>query len=128
MIKNKLISNLTLIAALISPLAFADTTKLELKDSEGSFHCKVDTLYPLATVNIDSNRIKVNGFCGGQNYVTSPGHIEGMPVYMLVGNFFQYTEDGSDRSVTITSSVDKGVTCYVGQGDRTKPYGDGKYC
>lgn len=129
MIKQTLAS-LVAIASLTaaSGMVCAETVSFSIGQTSGEFHCSVDTLNPLATASIDTDHVEVSGFCSGQPYVTSPGHISGMPVSNLKKYYFKVKKDIEDSgSVTINTSSGN-VTCSAGKGDADKAYGNGDYC
>jgi hypothetical protein len=130
MSKNKLILALTIITTLSSSAIFANKIKFPLTDTEGTFYCEVDTITNrFKTVDIHTNGIEVNGFCGGEEYVQTPGHITGMSMSELKKFYFEYKKTlGKEASVDIVATNPRDISCFTGKGKDRRAYGNGKYC
>jgi hypothetical protein len=98
--------------------------------TNGSFHCKVKDTTSGETVKIDTSAVDAQGFCAGGTYVTSPGHINGLPVTTLTTYFFQINKALlRDGSVKVTLNGAGGLDCKSGDGNgRTMYAPGGGYC
>lgn len=125
--KKNIISS-CVVAGLCSTAIFASdiTVDFPYQSSTGTFYCTVPPTL-IGKVSIDSLAVKVKGFCSGQKYVTSDGHIVDMPTTELNKYFFRIVKTAwAPGSVTIFGDVD--MTCQEGMGEGREEYGEGGYC
>jgi|GEM_PF-5901901 hypothetical protein len=127
--KTTIILATTAIASLISSAVFANKVEIPRAEGEGTFYCEINTLNLLKTVDIDTDNVKIKGFCNGQAYVTKNGHLKSLPINSLRSVYFEYKKTpGKSSSVNVLTSSPDDVTCKLGKGEARKAYSDGDYC
>jgi hypothetical protein len=131
MLKNKLVLALAATITLVSSATFANKVKFGITDTEGTFHCVVNS--PITdhfkSIDIHTDGIEVSGFCRGEEYVQRPGHLVGMTMSELKKYFFEYKKNaGKEGSVNFIASNPEDISCFPGKGENRKAYGNGKYC
>lgn len=129
---NKLLTVSLLASAFVVGTAFAGNSAqvgFIAGQTNGSFHCKTKDTIGGETVNIDTHLVNAEGFCSGQ-YVTSKGHIAGLPVTTLDTSFFQIQKQIYQGGyVTVTLNGVGSIECKSGDGnDRTLFGANGGYC
>lgn len=121
----KSIAAVTIIAMNIST-AFAETIEFPVGQDTGAFNCTASDKN--AKVSMDTDSVTANGFCTGSEYVTQDGHIQGMPASILNEHYFQI-EKSLVKAGSVHVLVSSGnVSCSMGQGDKSRVYGDGRFC
>lgn len=124
---RKNIIGLCLIAGICSTAIFAGESIIEYQVAKtgGEFYCTASS--STGKASIDTKKVKIKGFCKGQKYVTTNGHIAGMPNAELNKYFFRVEKDFTDTGSVIVH-VDGDVTCSEGSGKGRKEYGEDGYC
>jgi len=126
---NRNLLLLITVSVLTCSAAFANKVEFSATNTDGTFYCIVNTIIPFKSVNIDTNGVEVNGFCAGEEYVTSPGHISGMSMSELKKYYFEYEKNlGKKGSVEIVATNPDDISCFAGKGENRKAYGNGKFC
>jgi hypothetical protein len=147
--KKMQLAGLALLTFLGSSMATADTLPLR---GNGTFHCVADSITtepgsPVATVTIDTTRVKVLGFCkdgnkiNGQSFgtVDTEGHLSNLPIsielsgktYTLEQVCFHYSDAnryGGSYIKASPQSNTKSSTCYKGCVGDHIDFGTGNSC
>jgi hypothetical protein len=110
----------------LSSSVYAEEVNFPAGQSNGSFNCTISD--PTATVSIDTDSLEINGGCTGSPFVTSDGHLAGIPALVFQSNYFEITKHVS-KNGKIIINVSKGqVNCEQGHGTKPTVFGNGKFC